>query len=85
MCKCKAMGLLQSGIMAGSHCGSSDHGSLDHCVQLVGYNRRINPHHTGSFVIHGIPRGDKMASYTLPWEITLAVWQMSRRLLLYEN
>ena len=29
----------KSGIMSGSHCGSSDHGSLDHCVQLVGYNR----------------------------------------------
>ena len=84
MCKCKAMGLLQSGIMAGSHCGSSDHGSLDHCVQLVGYNR------SDKSAPYWIVRNSwdttwgQDGLYTLPWEITLAVWQMSRRLLLYK-
>ena len=52
-------------------------------VQLVGYNRSDKSHHTGSFVIHGIPRGIIYFIYRL-WEITLAAWQMFRRLLLYE-
>ena len=33
----------KSGIMSGTHCGGNDHGSLDHCVQLVGYNRSSDP------------------------------------------
>ena len=29
----------KSGVMNGATCGNHDHGSLDHCVQLVGYNK----------------------------------------------
>ena len=29
----------KSGVMNGATCGTHDHGSLDHCVQLVGYNK----------------------------------------------
>ena len=29
----------KSGVMNGAACGTHDHGSLDHCVQLVGYNK----------------------------------------------